>query len=535
MKLYEGTAISKRDGPREIEAVKRMPTLQGEWRLPAVLLIVILTAGAAVRFHFADANSYWLDELYSVTVYGTAHNSVVGVLRRVSSSIQLPLYPFILYNWMVLFGDSEVATRTLSNLYVVGATVCLYLAVQRLYGAWLGVIVALVFTLMFTPTYYGMETRGYAQSMFLSSLSTLFLVYALPRLAKDSWRSLTRDTWVYALLAANFALLVTHYYNVFFLAAQGLFLIVYLLYRSQRPLNAIAKSFAIGITPVVLLLLTWGPFMIRAYHRRAGGYEVEGYPKVPWKILSEAVIHPNFGGSYLYYGVLLLVVGVAVLTVVRLFRRPNDETLFALWFLFAAVAPAFLAFLLFLLSGHERYSNRYFSFSVGPLAVLVVLGVYQVMTLINRKLPVVGRLALVLTAAITAALVIPGGLYGLAKTKPDPDWRVIAKAIVARVDREPDKRFAVYETTFKNFPTLDYYLARYSDHIRVRSTLRKFFERDDRPIVFAPPSADYAIVAFTHHKVSDFPKTLAILNSKMKLLEQHLNGDQGYLVFSVAH
>jgi hypothetical protein len=83
-----------------------MNTLKFNWGLPALLLVVILAAGAAVRFHFADVNSYWLDELYSVLVYGTAHDSVVGVLRRVSRSIQLPLNPLIIYSGMSLLGDS---------------------------------------------------------------------------------------------------------------------------------------------------------------------------------------------------------------------------------------------------------------------------------------------------------------------------------------------------------------------------------------------------------------------------------------------
>ena len=228
------------------------------WDLPAILLVAILFVGAVVRFYFADANSYWLDELYSVVVYGIVHESLGSAISELTGSIHPPLYQIILYNWMSVFGDSEVATRSLSNLYVVGATLCLYLAVRRVYGAWLGVIVALVFTLMFTPTYYGMETRSYAQTIFLSSLSTLLLTYALPRIAEKSWRYLIKDGWVYALLAANTALLMTHYYNVLFLTAQGLFLIIYLLYRSEKPVDAITKAFAAGVTPLVVLMLTWG-------------------------------------------------------------------------------------------------------------------------------------------------------------------------------------------------------------------------------------------------------------------------------------
>jgi uncharacterized membrane protein len=275
-----------------------MGACENRWELPVIAFLVVLIAGAVVRFYFADANSYWLDELYSVTVYGTAHDTIVGAMNRVTRSVQLPLYYFILYIWMAIFGDSEVATRSLSNLYIIGATICLFLAIRKIYGPWLGVIVALVFTLMATPTYYGMETRGYAQTIFLSSLSTLLLTYALPRLAEKSWRLLLRNSWVYALLATNCALLMTHYYNVLFLGAQGLFLIIYLFYRSRAgAVDALLKSVAVGVTPLILLLVTWAPFMLASYNKTGSKYVVEGLPKVPWKTLSGFVISPRASAS----------------------------------------------------------------------------------------------------------------------------------------------------------------------------------------------------------------------------------------------
>lgn len=506
-----------------------MRELREHWDLPAVVFAVVVVTGAAVRFYYADANSYWLDEHYSVLVYGIAHDSVVDAIRGLTRSIHPPLYQFMLYNWMSIFGDSEVATRSLSNLYVVGATLCLYLTTRRIYGRWLGVIVALMFTVMFTTTYYALETRSYAQTIFLSSLSTLLLTYALPRIAEKSWRGLIKDWWVYAFLAANTALLMTHYYNVLFLAAQGLFLIIYLLYRSEKPLDAVAKAFVVGVAPVGVLLLTWGPVMLKSYGKHASKYVVEGIPTLPWEILSSMVIAPNFSGYYIYYAVAALIVFVTVATLVRLAWRPNDETLFTLWFLLAAIAPALFAFALFFVAGHERYSSRYFSFSAGPLAVLVVLGIYQVMVFLSRAVPVLSRLALVVTAAIAVWLAYPGGLKGLQKTKAD--WRGIAEAIVERIHREPDKSFTVYETTFRNYPTLNYYLSRFSDDVRVHDTFRRHFE--SKSFEFSPPDTDYAIVAFTNHKIRSFPKTLDVLGTQMKLRERHLSEGRGYLVFQV--
>jgi hypothetical protein len=189
--------------------------------------------------------------------------------------------------------------------------------------------------------------------------------------------------------------------------------------------------------------------------------------------------------------------------------------------------------MLFAISGHERYSPRYFSFSAAPLAVLVVLGIYEVLDLFGRAVRFSRRgIVLVLTAIIAASLAYPGGLYAL--HKPKEDWRGIAAAIVNRIEREPDKTFVVYETTFKKFPTLNYYLQRFSDDVRVDQTFPKKPERSSGPVMFSKPDTDYAIVAFTHHQVRDFPKTQRAFASKMTLAEEMLDEDgRGYLVYVV--
>ncbi len=503
------------------------------WSWPTILALLILAGGAALRFSFADVNSYWLDELYSVVLFGVDHDSAVDAILYLSRrSIHPPLYQCVLYNWMSVFGDSEFATRTLSNLYILGATLCIYLSVRRVYGAWLGVIVALAFTLSYTPTYYGMETRSYAQTIFLTALSTLCLIHALPRMVEKSWRHLVRDGWLYALLASNFALLMTHYYNLLFLAAQGLFLIIYLLFRSDFR-NAIAKSLAVGITPPVLLLLSWGPVIIATYSKKADNekYLVEHFPMAPWNIFSEMVLEPNLHTPFLYYLALILVVFLTLLTAMRFVQRSHETTLFTLWFLLATIAPALLAFAVFYASGHERYSSRYFAFSVGPLVILVVLGAREVVAAIGRAMALPTGATLVATAAIAVSLFLPGSLYAL--QKPKADWRGIARDIVARIEREPAKSFALYETTSRSYPTLNYYLSRYSDSIRVFETLTRKSERRQHDLTFNTPKTDYAIIAFTHQTTSDFPTTLKILGSQMDLSENHVEHGRGYLVYTV--
>ena len=199
----------------------------------------------------------------------------------------------------------------------------------------------------------------------------------------------------------------------------------------------------------------------------------------------------------------------------------------------AALAPTFLAFVLFTLSGYERYSSRYFSFSVGPLAVLIVLGIYEVLSLVGRALHFVKpAVVLVLTAVIGALLAYPGGLYAL--QKPKQDWRGIAAAIVERIEKEPTRRSWSMRQRSKGSRRSTTISRRFSDDIRVDQIFQKELEKESGPVAFSPPDADYVVVAFTHQKVRDWPKTRKAFGSNMTLVEEKLDKDgRGYLVYAV--
>src|SRR5262249_26787270 len=132
------------------------------------LLCLILFFSFVLRLALADLKSYWYDEILSVAIYGSNHATLSSALEDLAAhSAHPPLYHVILSYWMKLFGTEEVATRTLSNLYVTGATLCLYVLALRLFGRRVAIASALFFALSYTATFYGLEVRSYAQSIFL--------------------------------------------------------------------------------------------------------------------------------------------------------------------------------------------------------------------------------------------------------------------------------------------------------------------------------------------------------------------------------
>jgi len=103
-----------------------------------------------IRGYLAPWRSYWYDELLSVYYYGANYDTVWGAIQALAKgSIHPPLYQFILYYWIEMFGVSELATRTLSNLYVVGGTLRLYLLAYRVYEQRVALGSVIIFTMMY--------------------------------------------------------------------------------------------------------------------------------------------------------------------------------------------------------------------------------------------------------------------------------------------------------------------------------------------------------------------------------------------------
>ena len=73
-----------------------------------VYLVLILVF--VMRWLLSDNQSYWNDELSSVIRYGIANPTVGDAIEKLTQlSIHPPLYQFILFYWMKIAGDTEVA------------------------------------------------------------------------------------------------------------------------------------------------------------------------------------------------------------------------------------------------------------------------------------------------------------------------------------------------------------------------------------------------------------------------------------------
>lgn len=527
-------------------------------RLPlagSLALALILAAGFMARWSIADQQSYWLDELLSVDTYGVGNKSLGDAIKRLAaSSIHPPLYQSILYGWMKLFGDVEPTTRMLSNVYVTLAGLFLYLAARRPMGERRALFATLLFSFMYVPVRYSVETRSYGQSLFLSTLSTWALFDWLRLLSKEhSWRNALGSRPAVSMMAASFLLLMTHYYNVFFLAMQGVFVVGWTLRRSwdRGAPRKLARVTTALLLPLLTQLAVWGPAMAKSYKKRSEQFlateDMEGPFAAFWRYALGNAIGNVTAAVLTVLSVLALVFFAKEIALARRSRsvRPADRATFLTYALATSIGTFFVAWALFVASGHARYSNRYFSYTAPAIAVLLVCTLEQLITPIVHGAPgffsrLRGRTVLArgylrwsaLFAVLSLGLVLPSTYDVIAK--PKADWRGTGKQVAELIKADARHRYVVFSSNFTRYPSLDYYFKRYGSKAKVAH----YFGRDSNKPFSAKTlqslrGKNYLVVTFTHLKAEEYDKLLPDLDQRFERSKTALRDGVGYIVYRI--
>jgi mannosyltransferase len=184
------------------------------WR-PLLPLAVITAAAATLRFGFLDQQSFWFDEAVTIHLVRKSLTGMFGALPGSESTP--PLYYLLAWVWSRIFGTGEVGLRSLSA--VLGtATVPVAFLLGRLFASYrAGLFAAVLVACSPLLIWYSQEARCYALLVLLSSLSVLAFEHARRR---PGTRELTRWAVVAALALA------THYFAVFLVAAEAVWLLV---------------------------------------------------------------------------------------------------------------------------------------------------------------------------------------------------------------------------------------------------------------------------------------------------------------------
>ena len=206
-----------------------------------VLLAPILLLALALRIPGID-RAFWVDEVYTVAERGQL--DITGIIVT-GSDPHPPLYYLLVNGWMRLFGNSEVAVRSLSVLFGLASIVAVYLLAIQLYDKRTGQIAALLMSISWFQIQHALTARMYTVFVTFSVLSLFFYIRALEDHSVDNRLG-------YALTTV--AMLLTHVYGVFVVLAQ----LIHLTYKLYSWANVTRlKKWAVTQTMAFSFFVPW--------------------------------------------------------------------------------------------------------------------------------------------------------------------------------------------------------------------------------------------------------------------------------------
>ncbi len=354
---------------------------------PLVVVVAVAVAVGAVA-RFVTTSSLWLDEALSVNIAALPIDEIGGALRHDGHP---PLYYVLLHFWIDLFGAGDVAVRAFSGIVALACLPLAYVAGRRRGGTAAGLVTLAVFATAPFAIRYGTETRMYSLMMLLVLVGYLLL----DDIVVGAKRGPARLVGL-AVVAA--ALLYTHYWSLWLLAAVGLGLL-WGAWRTtggdrRRRINALVALVVGG-----LAFLPWIPTLL---------YQGE-HTGTPWAapmrpFAAAAMALGDFGGggfrdadlvgAVMFVLVLLALFGVAVdrwsirldLRTVEQYRR---EALVLVGTVAIALAVGFAT--------GATFASRYTA-AIFPLFVVLVAG--GITRLSGKWVPIVVLVGLVLSTSM---------------------------------------------------------------------------------------------------------------------------------------
>jgi hypothetical protein len=350
-------------------------------------------AAAAIRFATLDEQSFWLDELVTVSLLRRDFGDALGQIPETEATPYL--YYVLAWPWTRLVGFGEVGLRSLSALVGTAVVPVTYAAGATLVTRRVGLIAAALAGVSPMLVWYSQEARSYGLLSLLGAGTVLLFARAL----RSSRRALVGWAVVSALALA------THYFAVVLVFAEAIWL-VYALRPRRAVLVASLLPVAALVAHVPLLLEQRGN--AEAVADASFGSRAAGLPKnlaVAYSFPAEAL------GTTVVAGLLLL--GLVLLS-----RASPRDQLGA--FVAGSLALCVIATPLVLaLLGADYVTARNGILAVVPAAVLFGAGYAA-----NRLGVAAAAVLCVLLAAISVAPALDAR-YGRT------DWRGAARGLGA--------------------------------------------------------------------------------------------------------
>ena len=343
-----------------------------------VFLAVIL--GIALRAYNLTGRSLWFDEAFSWRLIQFPFSEMI---QRAATDVHPVFYYVLLKWWAFVFGPGILSLRSFS-------VVCAGLTVVALYGfvsyafqsKRAGALASMLFAVSGWQIAFAWEARMYTLGGLLLVLSSWALLYALREKDKGVWPWIT-----YAIVTA--LVLHTHYYGIFSVVAQGLFILGAIIVEARGRIGEIIHSkatwHAVGALVLTgLLFAPWVPTFLKQNAQVQNKYWIP--PIGGWSIPDTFVrmVAPTSGiPSHQGIGIVtsalpmfLLIVGSIFFALScnrKSFVSGKSQTVAcdAVWLVLLSAYIPFLLSISLSFIGQSLYNDRFFVFA----NIFILIGV----------------------------------------------------------------------------------------------------------------------------------------------------------------
>jgi len=327
------------------------------------VLLLIVVAAVGIRSYELTARSLWFDEAFS---WRLIQFPVAEMIARDAADVHPPFYYVVLKSWSVVFGGSLLALRSFS-VALAGLTVAFgyLLAAEAFKSRATGLLAALLLALSGWQIQFAWEARMYTLATALVLLSTWALLKGVrsKRLALGWWT---------LYVVSTLALMYVHYYALFSVLAQFVFVLGYIAFKTRGRIGEMISSRTSWLASgagllLVLGYLPWLPTFFRQNAQVQTKYwipEIGGWsiPDTFYRMLAPTALIPRHSG--LGWILLAALPMAAVLIIWRLLvarraqRQPYSNE--AAWLIvLMGVVPFVLSISLSFL-GASLYQDRFF-------------------------------------------------------------------------------------------------------------------------------------------------------------------------------
>ncbi len=281
--------------------------------------------------------SIWRDEGFS---YFLAKKNFIEIIILSLKDFTPPLYYLLLNIWIKIFGNSEIALRSLSFIFYWLTIYVMYLILNEIFKINLkkSFIYFLFFLIILFLIYYGFEARAYAMFGFFSIFS-FYLLYK-------------KNKYYFPITVLG---LFTHYFMILVVLVQ------YLIYKNKK----ILKTFFFFLPWLILVLINQGfnnlSFWIKSFQIKdifnSLGLVLLGYEK-------ELRFFDNF--FFFFNFILWLIIFLGYLKIKENFKNKKN---FYYFFITGVIIPIFI---MIISLTKPIFLPRYLIFSNISLLILLI-------------------------------------------------------------------------------------------------------------------------------------------------------------------